>query len=168
MQAVLPSQLKQLRELSIQTFVDTFAADNTPENMQRYLSESLSETRLSEELANESSAFYFALDADKVIGYLKLNFGDAQTEWSEAPSMEIERIYVLKTHHGKEAGKAILDFALNQASERKLTMVWLGVWEKNLRAIRFYEKHGFRIFSKHTFMLGDDEQTDLMMKKDLT
>jgi ribosomal protein S18 acetylase RimI-like enzyme len=164
-QPVELSQLQALRSISINTFVEAFEADNTEENMQRYILESLSETKLREELSNQYSAFYFALQDDVMVGYLKINFADAQSDVRDAESMEIERIYVYKSHHGKHVGQALLDFAMNCANEKKLQYVWLGVWEHNPRAIRFYEKNGFTVFGNHAFKLGDDEQTDVLMKR---
>ena len=98
------------------------------------------------------------------MGYLKLNFGDSQTELKDQKALEIERIYVLKEFHGKKVGQLLFEKALKIAEEKKVDYVWLGVWEENLRAINFYKKNGFEEFDKHIFKLGNDEQTDIMMK----
>lgn len=82
--------------------------------------------------------------------------------------MEIERTYVLRSHHGKKVGQLLYNQALDVALNNKAEYLWLGVWEQNPRAIRFYEKNGFVAFDKHIFKLGADEQTDIMMKKLLT
>jgi ribosomal protein S18 acetylase RimI-like enzyme len=103
----------------------------------------------------------------KTIGYLKLNFGAAQTELKNEQSLEIERIYVLKEFHGKNIGQLLYDKAIQIAKEKNVNYVWLGVWEENLRAINFYKKNGYVAFDKHIFKLGDDEQTDIMMKLEL-
>ena len=158
------SDLKTLQELSRQTYSDTFAGDNTPENMQSYLEASFNEQQLSTELNNPDAAFYFAMTDNKAVGYLKLNFGPAQTELQDNNAIEIERIYVLKDFHGKKVGQFLLEKAVEIALERNASYIWLGVWEKNLKAIRFYEKNGFTPFGSHIFRLGDDEQTDIMMK----
>ncbi|MFD2832491.1 GNAT family N-acetyltransferase [Christiangramia antarctica] len=71
---------------------------------------------------------------------------------------------MLKEFHGKKVGKMLYDKAIELAKEKNIDNVWLGVWEENLRAIRFYEKNGFVAFDKHIFKLGNDEQTDIMMK----
>jgi ribosomal protein S18 acetylase RimI-like enzyme len=102
-----------------------------------------------------------------VIGYFKVNFGDAQTELQDKNSLEIERIYVSKDFHGKKVGQILYDKALEIAKTKKLDYVWLGVWEQNLRAVQFYKKNGFVEFDKHIFKFGNEDQTDLMMKKDL-
>lgn len=80
-------------------------------------------------------------------------------------SLEIERIYVKKSHHGKKVGQLLYDQAVETAEHLKKSYVWLGVWEENLRALNFYRKNGFVEFDKHIFRLGEEEQTDLMMKK---
>ena len=156
--------LKQLQEISTETFVQTFAEVNTKEDMEKYLSEHLSLSKLSAELNNAESDFYFAQLNDQVIGYLKTNSGAAQTELKEADGLEVERIYVLKKYLGKGLGAFLMNAALEIAYKLKPSYIWLGVWEKNERAIRFYEKYGFRVFSSHVFTLGEDRQTDLLMK----
>jgi ribosomal protein S18 acetylase RimI-like enzyme len=104
---------------------------------------------------------------EKIIGYLKVNFGKAQTDFKEDDSIEIERVYVVVEFHGKEVGKKLLDKAIEISREQNAKSVWLGVWEKNYKAIRFYHKNGFVEFGKHPFILGDDIQTDILMKRHL-
>ena len=89
----------------------------------------------------------------------------AQTELKDEISLEIERIYVKKAHQGKKVGQVLFERALETARLQNKTYLWLGVWEENLKAIRFYEKNGFVAFDKHIFKFGEDEQTDIMMKK---
>lgn len=159
------NDLPLLQEISRQTFTETFFEHNTPENMKKYLEERFSEKKLSAELSNPESEFYFALCENRVIGYLKLNTGAAQTEPLSGNVLEIERIYVLKEFHGKNAGLILFEKALQRGAERKSEYIWLGVWEKNLRAIRFYTKNGFIESGRHIFRLGDEEQTDIIMKR---
>ena len=156
--------LETLRNLSIQTFKETFEEVNTEEDMQKYLDENLSIEKLKSELENPNSEFYFAENNDEILGYLKLNFKDAQTEKLEENHFEIERIYVLKAFLGQKIGQILFDKAIEIGREKNLEYVWLGVWEENHRAIKFYEKNGFEIFGKHDFVLGKDVQTALLMK----
>jgi ribosomal protein S18 acetylase RimI-like enzyme len=158
------AELIQLQERGRQTFSETFSAGNSEENMKNYLEEGFSEEKLSQELNDPNTAFYFATQDDVVIGYLKLNFGASQTELQDEGALEIERIYVLKDFHGKSVGQVLYNKAIDIAKEKKTKYVWLGVWEENPRAISFYKKNGFVEFDKHIFILGDDEQTDIMMK----
>lgn len=94
-----------------------------------------------------------------------MNSGNAQTELQDETSLEIERIYVKSSHHGKKVGQLLYDKALSVTKEQQKAYIWLGVWEENLRAVNFYKKNGFVEFDKHIFRLGNEEQTDLMMKK---
>lgn len=161
------NDLENLQKISIKTFSETFSNVNTPENMTKYLLENLSLEKLLAELSDSNAAFYFAVNNNDVIGYLKLNTGLAQTELKDDQSLEIERIYVLKAFHGKNIGQLLYEKAIQEAKKIHATYVWLGVWEENQRAINFYKKNGFVEFDKHLFILGDDEQTDIMMKLEL-
>lgn len=161
-------ELGLLQEIGKKTFQETFSAGNTEENMRKYLEESFSAEKLTRELSDPNAAFYFALMDQKTVGYLKLNFGTSQTELKDETALEIERIYVLKEFHGKNVGQLLYDQAIQVARQMNAAYVWLGVWEENPRAISFYKKNGFVAFDKHVFRLGDDVQTDIMMKLQLT
>ena len=161
------ADIVQLQEIGRQTFAETFSSTNTEENMKAYLEDGFSNAKLSAELDNPNSEFYFATINNTVIGYLKINFGLAQTELKDDKALEIERIYVLQEFHGKKVGQLLYDQAIHLAKEKKADYVWLGVWEKNHRAIQFYTKNGFVEFDQHIFVLGDDEQTDIMMKLEI-
>jgi len=158
------SEVDELQTISRQTFFETFAEENTESDMEKYLDENLSIDILKNELNIPESEFYFASIGNKVIGYLKLNFGQAQTELKDQKALEIERIYVLKEFQGKKVGQILFNTALQVAERIMADYVWLGVWEKNTSAISFYKKNGFKEFDKHIFVLGNDEQTDIMMK----
>lgn len=159
--------LPVLQHLGKETFYETFAACNTEEAMQKYLDESFSAEKLQKELQNSGSLFFLACDLDDTVGYLKINTGSAQTELQDEYSLEIERIYVKSAYHGKKVGQLLYEKALETALGQKKKYLWLGVWEENHRALRFYRKNGFTEFGKHLFRLGNEEQTDLMMRKEL-
>ena len=161
------NDINQLQQIGKQTFFETFAASNSAENMKQYLEEGFSIEKLTSEVADPNCAFYFAILDNAIIGYLKLNFGASQTELKDNKGLEIERIYVQKEFHGKKIGQILYDKAIEVAKQANADYVWLGVWEENPRAISFYKKNGFVEFDKHIFVLGDDEQTDIMMKLDL-
>ena len=158
------NDVDQLQSVGKQTFSETFSESNTEADMQQYLDEKLSIEKLTDELSNRDTAFYFAAINNNVIGYLKLNSGAAQTELKDGKSLEIERIYVLKDFHGKLIGQLLYEKAIEIAKQTNADYVWLGVWEKNQKAIRFYKRNGFVEFDKHIFKLGSDEQIDIMMK----
>lgn len=159
-----PDDLDALVRISRQTFTETFAAANSEDNLRKYLDDAFSPDRLATELRDPDSSFHFAEQDGTVLGYLKLNRGAAQTEAQGAQALEIERIYVLKSHHGRGVAQVLLAEALREARAQRADRLWLGVWEENHRAIRFYEKQGFVPFGTHPFRLGDDEQTDLLMQ----
>lgn len=157
-----------LQDIQISTFTETFAEFNTVENMRQYISDSFNLEKVEKELSDPYSTFYFAVWEDMPIGYLKVNAAAAQTDIKDPLALEIERIYVLQSMKGKKIGKKLMEQAFLQAKGMGCSYVWLGVWEKNLPAIAFYEYTGFRVFGEHAFTLGEDIQKDLLMKKEIT
>lgn len=158
-------ELNQLRQLSISTFTDTFSKDNNPVQMEAYLKKAFNEDQLKRELETPDSYFYFLKENDRTLGYLKLNTKKAQSDQVLDNALEIERIYVTSEAQGKGLGKLLLQFALEQAKTKGLICTWLGVWEKNEKAIAFYKHHGFEVFADHPFKLGGEDQRDLLMKR---
>jgi diamine N-acetyltransferase len=170
------ADLTILQQLATQTFRETYAAQNTPAQMDTYIYDHFSDEQLRAELKNPASAFYILFEQNEpkneskndakndAIAYLKINFAAAQTELNDPKSLEIERIYVLKTHHGQNIGKILYEYAFAIAQQHRLEYIWLGVWEHNPRAIRFYEKMGFQIFGTHIFDFNGDPQTDFLMR----
>jgi diamine N-acetyltransferase len=156
-----------LADFSKKTFYDFFAHLNDLSDIDAYSANAFTLQKIFSELANRDSEFYFAMLNKEVAGYLKLNFNDAQTELQDKKAAEVERIYVSAEHHGKHIGRSLLNFAADIARNRYLEYLWLGVWEHNDKAIGFYKHHGFNIFGSHEFLLGNDRQTDLLMKKQL-
>ncbi len=163
-QQINNSHIAALQQIGRQTFSETFAESNSAENIAKYIEEAYSYKKLSAELNNPNSFFYFAMLDEKVIGYLKINMGGSQTELKDNDTLEIERIYVLKSFQGKKVGQLLFDKAIEIAKEQQVAYVWLGVWEENKRALQFYTKNGFVEFDQHVFVLGDEAQTDIMMK----
>jgi len=159
--------LEILRELSCQTFRDTYGHLNSEANMKAYLEFAYDTSKLLKELSNSSTCFYFVYDSNKLAGFLKLNEHDAQTDIHDPLSLEIERIYLAREFQGKGLGKALINKVVELATSSGKTYLWLGVWEKNDKAISFYKKNGFYKFGKHSFIIGDDEQADIIMRKDL-
>ncbi|WP_333851728.1 GNAT family N-acetyltransferase [Epilithonimonas sp.] len=159
--------LEDIADLQIigrQTFAETFSEGNSEEDMKQYLEEKFSVSQLKSELSDENSMFYFALVDTNIVGYLKVNLGNSQTEIKDKNALEIERIYVIKDFHGKSIAKHLYNKAIEIAESKNVDYVWLGVWEENARAISFYKKNNFLEFDKHIFKFGNDEQTDIMMK----
>jgi len=170
MLSVIPVQsadLDSLLRISKKTFYDAFYHICKPTDYEEYTAVAFQPGKLLSELNTPDSYFYFVLIDGQPAAYLKLNFHDAQTEFCEPDAMEIQRIYVLGEHQGKQIGKQLLDFALEKAREQQMQYIWLGVWEKNPNAVRFYESNGFKIIGKHTFPFGDEVDTDWLMRKEL-
>ena len=150
-----------------QTFFEKFTENNSEENMLKYAEEAYTFEKIASEVNNPNSQFYLATINNQTAGYLKINFGEAQTELQDPQALELERIYVLKEFQGQKIGQMLFEKTLELAKKAAINYVWLGVWEENKSAIKFYEKNGLKAFSKHIFMLGDDPQTDIMMKIEL-
>lgn len=161
------NDVEKLQAISRITFTQTFMEHNSAEDMDAYLNKSFSISQLSSEIDNADSEFYFAQEGEMVIGYLKVNTGAAQTESKDLNAFEIERIYVDTAFLGKKIGQLLFNKAIELANAKNKSYVWLGVWEENHRALAFYKKNGFVPFDKHIFKLGNDEQTDIMMKLEL-
>ncbi len=160
-----PDDLPVLRDLAEATFRETFSSQNTPQNISAYASVAFDMDGVRAEYEKAHSRFWFARIVPDIDGNLKLNTGPAQTEQDLENAMEIERIYATRAFQGRGVGKRLMATALEAAREAGVNWVWLGVWEHNQKAIAFYEHQGFEPFSRHSFRLGDDEQTDVMMKK---
>jgi ribosomal protein S18 acetylase RimI-like enzyme len=150
-----------------QTFFEKFTENNSEENMLQYASEAYTFEKIASEVNNVNSQFYLATLNNQTVGYLKINFCEAQTELQDPQALELERIYVLNEFQGKKIGQMLFEKTLEIARQAKVNYVWLGVWEENKSAIKFYKKNGLKAFSKHLFMLGNDPQTDIMMKVEL-
>lgn len=158
------ADLAALRDIAEETFLDSFASQNEPENISNYVGKAFALEQVATELANKDSEFYFIEDGWKIAGYLKLNIGEAQTEYELENALEIERIYVRRSHQGRGAGKALMLKAISVAQLAAVDWLWLGVWEKNSKAIAFYKKSGFSAFDTHDFYMGKELQHDTMMK----
>ncbi len=165
---VVVNDVDKLQAISRSTFSQTFAEHNSSEDLAIYLDTSYAVEKLTKEINNPNSEFYFAKDGETVVGYLKINTGDAQTEKKDLNAFEVERIYVDSAYLGKKIGQLLFNKAIDLAKAKNVTYVWLGVWEENHRALAFYNKNGFVPFDKHIFKLGNDEQTDIMMKLTLS
>lgn len=164
---VKPTEAKALLHITKTTFLDAFAHQNTEGDIRIYSEAFFNPDRITSELNNPDSAFYFIEDESNITGYIKLNYADAQTEFNDAQAVEIERIYVLAEYQGKQIGQQLLNFAIDTARGQALEYIWLGVWEKNSSAIRFYQRYGFTPIGSHPFTLGNDRQTDILMRKEL-
>lgn len=156
-----------LRDLAIQTFTETFGGHNTDEQLQEFFEQDYTLEVLGKELKSTENEVYFLRKDGEVVGYLKVNWGEDQTEQELEDSFEIQRIYILNAYQGHGLGKFLFEFALERAYASGKSWAWLGVWENNLEAQALYRKYGFEKFSEHSFAVGDLVDTDWLMKKAL-
>lgn len=156
-----------IADMSRQTFYESFAAQNTKEDMDKFLNKQFTRDMLINEVGAANNIFLLAYEDAEAVGYVRMRENNIPPGLGTHNAMEIARIYAVQAAIGKGVGKALMQACLNIAAEKKKEVVWLGVWEKNQRAIDFYTKHGFEKFSDHIFLLGNDPQTDWLMKKSL-
>lgn len=161
------ADVEVLAKLAKQTFRETFAHDNMEEQLQEYFEETYNLRVLSTELENPESETYFIMHEEEIAGFLKVNWGNAQTERELENAFEIQRLYVLQTYQGFGLGKQLFEFALEHAEKKGFSWAWLGVWEHNTKAQAFYNRYGFEKFSQHRFMVGQKVDTDWLLKKKL-
>jgi ribosomal protein S18 acetylase RimI-like enzyme len=155
-----------LRTIGSSTFIETYAHQNTPENLKLYLEEKFTHIQILTEIQTPQTIFLLVELENEVIGYAKMRIN--LRENPDVMSLEIERIYIGKMYHGQKYGAELMQKCISIAIENNFKSLWLGVWEHNPKAIEFYQKFGFEIFGTHIFHLGDDAQTDYLMKKTFT
>ena len=158
---------RMLSGLGSRTFYETFAKDNTPENIASYIKEPFSPEIQFRELSEPQNIFLIAESETAPAGYAQLVIDSRDESTKGTKPLEIRRIYVSQEYLGKGIGRALMSASIQDARQRGCDCIWLGVWEKNQRAIDFYRKWGFREVGTHIFMLGDDPQKDFVMELEL-
>jgi ribosomal protein S18 acetylase RimI-like enzyme len=161
------SDIASMREVAIQSYQDTFAEVNTPENMSAFLKEAYSQHKLEQEFYESESVLYLACEGNRVAGFLKLRRSSEVEYKLGANTIELQRLYIHKDFQNQKVGKLLMQIAIDYAIEKKFEWIWLGVWERNFNAQRFYDKWGFEKFGEHVFQMGDDPQIDWLLKKPL-
>jgi ribosomal protein S18 acetylase RimI-like enzyme len=155
-----------IADLSRKTFYETFGSVNTKENMDKFMNEQFTREKLIREVTEPGNTFFVAFDGEVPVGYVRMREGKKFPEFEDKDSIEIARIYAVNTYIGTGVGQQMMRQCIFIAKELKKEILWLGVWEKNSRAIAFYTKWEFEKFAEHDFLLGDDLQKDwLLMKK---
>ncbi len=161
-----PADNVLLADIGARAFFDTFAVDNTPENMATYLAASFSPDKQAAELADPRGLFLIAEVAGQTAGYARLHEGPPPTGAASAHRpIEIARFYALKAWIGQGVGAALMTACLAEARQLSCDAIWLDVWERNPRAIAFYRRWGFAEVGTQAFLLGDDRQTDVLMQR---
>ncbi|MEP7075138.1 MAG: GNAT family N-acetyltransferase [Acidobacteriota bacterium] len=160
---------KPLTDLSYTTFWDAFAhhPKNAPDDLAYYMRQAFTVTQITGELEHPDSKFLIAEIDGELAGYAKLILNNIEPGIVAEKPIELSRLYSQQKFLGQGVGQSLMDACFGLAQEKRFDTMWLGVWEFNPRAQRFYEKNGFRFVGKHTFLLGSDPQTDLLMQKEI-
>jgi ribosomal protein S18 acetylase RimI-like enzyme len=157
-----------LAELGARTFYESFAADNNPEDISTYLDASFGPEKQAAELAEFGAIFLIAEIDDIAVGYAQLRRGETPDCVSGRGLIELARIYASQAYLGLGVGNALMRACIDEALRAGHQTMWLGVWERNVRAQGFYRKWNFSIVGEHIFQLGSDPQRDLLMERALT
>lgn len=156
-----------MREVAIESYIEKFAAHNTPENMEAFLQEAYNLDQLIKEFQEEESILMLALYEERVVGFVRLRKNSEVDHYLGTNHIELQRLYIHPQFQNMKIGRKLMEFAMEYANQGKFDWIWLGVWERNFEAQRFYAKWGFEKFSEHVFQMGDDPQIDWLLKKRL-
>lgn len=161
-----PKDAEMIADFSRQTFYEAFASQNSKENMEKFMNEQFSRKELIKETKSPGNIFLVAIDHNNdIAGYVRLRENNNPPDLGNIKAIEIARIYAATKFIGKGVGRLLMQKSIDIAKQKNINTLWLGVWEHNQRAIAFYQQWGFEKFGNHVFMLGDDAQTDWLMKK---
>jgi ribosomal protein S18 acetylase RimI-like enzyme len=160
---------KVLTDLAYTTFWDAFAhhPKNAPDDLNHYMRQAFNVEQIAAELQDERNIFLIAEIGDEAAGYSKIIIDNIEPGVTAKRPVELSRLYSHQKHLGQGVGQALMDACFERARAEDRDVMWLGVWEYNPRAQRFYEKNGFRVVGSHVFQLGKDPQTDLLMQREL-
>lgn len=161
------SDVAAMREVAIQSYMDTFAEVNSPENMTAFLNEVYNQQKLEHEFHETGSALYLAWNDNRVAGFLRMRSSEEVAAELGSNTIELQRLYIHKDFQNQKVGRMLMQKAIDYALEGKFEWIWLGVWEHNFNAQRFYAKWGFEKFGEHIFQMGEDPQTDWLLKRKL-
>ena len=156
---------KLIADISHQTFYESFAAYNRKEDMDKFLNQQFTKGKLIMEVGARENTFLLAYHGNDIAGYVKIRDERVPLSLGNVSALEVARIYAVSNQIGKGVGSLLMQACIDIAGQRKKEWLWLGVWEKNQRAIDFYTKWGFEKFDETDFLLGDDIQRDWLMKK---
>ncbi|MEO6334194.1 MAG: GNAT family N-acetyltransferase [Pyrinomonadaceae bacterium] len=165
----IPEDAKVLTDLAYTTFWDAFAhhPKNAPDDLNHYMRQAFNQEQIAAELTDEKNIFLIADIEYEPAGYAKIVIDYVEPGVNAEKPVELARLYSHQKHLGQGVGQKLMDACFDRARAAARDVMWLGVWEYNPRAQRFYEKNGFRVVGSHVFQLGKDAQTDLLMQKEL-
>ena len=159
------NDLPALRALAISIFKITFESSNNPNDFKSYMDEAFSEEKVNSEFYEAGSQFFVAMECERMIGYARLRENPEANHLLGVNTIELQRMYVDIPFQGKGIANQLMSVCENFSRDHKKDWLWLGVWEHNPKAQHFYQKLGYEKFSEHRFMLGNDPQTDWLMRK---
>lgn len=154
-----------LARLGARTFRDTFGPDNTPEDMTAYLAQAFGPEKQAAELADPGTILLIAMFDEEAVGYARLREGPAPDCVPAGRPIEIVRFYAVAAWIGRGVGASLMAACLEHARRCGCDVIWLDVWERNVRAIAFYQRWGFAEVGTQDFILGSDVQRDLLMAR---
>jgi diamine N-acetyltransferase len=155
-----------LQELAATTFYDTYHALNPPGIVEAYIKTNFTEAAILEELQTPKTVFFILWIENQATGYIKLRYNtEVSEQLGTSEHLELERIYVRKEYQGQSFGKFLLQQAQTYSVSQNCTVLWLGVWSRNEKALAFYQRQGFERFGSHIFWMDDDAQEDFLMRK---
>lgn len=157
-----------LYELASRVFYNTFAPGNTPEDMRIYMDAAFSPERQREEILDPNRMTLIAHSGSQLVGYVQFAQGTTEPCVKTEKPIELARLYVDESWHGKGAASKLLSEGLSHVKKLGFRSVWLGVWEKNIRAQKFYFKSGFHRVGEHIFQMGTDPQTDWILSIEIS
>lgn len=165
-----PIDAAALSDFAARTFAETFGADNSADDMATYIASTFTPNLQAAELADTDGAILLATpgdssSGDELVAYAYLGSGDTPSSVTGQPTIELKRFYVASAWHGRGVAQALMQRVLLEAGQRRAYTLWLGVWERNARAIAFYHKCGFQRVGHQPFQLGTDLQTDWIMQR---
>ena len=165
----VPQDAKLLTDLAYTTFWDAFAhhPKNAPDDLNHYMRQAFNQEQITAELGDEKNIFLIAEIEGETAGYSKIIIDNIEPGINAEKPVELSRLYAHQKRIGQGVGQMLMDACVERAKAENCDVMWLGVWEYNPRAQRFYEKNGFSVVGSHVFLLGKDEQTDLLMQKEL-
>lgn len=162
------ADVQLLVNLARLTFEESFAQDNTPQNMESYLNEAFNDKKIESEIKEPGSQYFLAEIDRQVAGYARVRTSEEVKDKLQEPSRELHRIYVASGFQGLKIGASLMQACIDYVRSQGCKWLWLGVWENNIKAQRFYKAFGFEKFGEHIFLMGDDPQTDWLMKKEIS
>lgn len=170
MSQIVSAKIQHLEDLITicrQSFLDAYEKDSNPLDMNKYLEKAFNEASLYQQLTDDQCVFYLYQQENQYVAYAKLRWDRPHSHFSTSKAIELERLYVLKTHWGQQIGSILLNHCISYAQTKGYEWLWLLVWHANKRAISFYEDKGFSFFGTKIFEFGNQKEVDWLYKKQL-